>query len=129
MSAMHIRLATLGLLLLWASACGGDAPREMPATSIEDAHSAVRSYFEHVSARDCDRLVPLIANELEEGDCEEHVHDMHQRGVTLARIGESNIDQRRGDAVVVHVRVNDRGEERPMVFRVELGEEGWRVRF
>jgi hypothetical protein len=115
---------TTGLALL-AAVLLGCAPD--PAPRPEEAGAFIARFFSAAEAGDCQALLTLLDGATPES-CADFVEELRRRGGHLLEVREARRDGRDPGALLVTVRLEERGRPRELVFRLEERGGQWKLR-
>lgn len=124
---MRVLWVSLGLGLLAVGGCSCD--EEQSAEDKErHAREAVRTFYQGLEQESCEVISPLLVQDHTEADCQELVEELSHRGVELVEVESATVDGRDPDAVIVKVRIRDRGQVNEMLMRSEREGDAWKLR-
>jgi len=114
-----------GLLAVGGCDCSEDQSAE---EKTQHAEQAVRAFYEGLEQESCDIISPLLVQDHTEADCQELVEELGHRDVELVEIVSAKVDGRDPNAVIIKVRIRDRGDVNEMLMRAEREDDDWKLR-
>lgn len=94
----------------------------------DEAVPFVQRFLDAIEAGDCATIRSLSVKEITESECQELVTIYRRRGVKLLEILHATVDGRFKDAVIVKTRIEEKGQPKERLFRVEYTNGAWKLR-
>lgn len=118
--------AVAAALLLGSGGC--DSRARLESKKLSQAQEAVKQFFAALPGGDCAVLGPLLVQPQAGADCPSVVGQLHRHGFGLVEVLEAKVDGRNPDAVIVRVRLQEKGRQREAPLLVERHPDGWKLR-
>ncbi|TNE91746.1 MAG: hypothetical protein EP330_04220 [Deltaproteobacteria bacterium] len=108
--------------LLWLLACGPTGPSEE-----HQAEQALRSFLIAALAGDCEAVMKAQPGLDTLAKCHEYVEATQERGLAIVEVTRVTPNGRKPDQLMVYTLVNDRGEQRELIWGLTHTADGWIV--